>query len=69
MHSNTKKCTKNKFGIQSGGSGAFVAKNSVVTSWHELLHLLHYFSPFCTEYTATTKHSQIHPSTMKCSKT
>jgi len=26
MHSNTKKCTKNKFRIQSGGSGAFVCK-------------------------------------------
>ena len=30
-----------------GGSGAFVAKNSNATSWHELLHL---FGPFCTEF-------------------
>ena len=29
---------KHQFGIQRGGSGAFVAKNCDVTSWHELLH-------------------------------
>ena len=38
MHSTTKKCTKNEYRIQSGVSGAFVAKKSVVTSWQELLH-------------------------------
>ena len=31
----TQKC---QFRVQWGGSGAFVAKNSDVTSWHELLH-------------------------------
>ena len=29
---------KQKFSVQWGGSGAFVAKNSDATSWHELLH-------------------------------
>ena len=29
---------KRQFRIQCGGSGAFVAKNSDATSWHELLH-------------------------------
>jgi len=29
---------KHQFRVQLGGSGAFVAKNSDVTSWHELLH-------------------------------
>ena len=32
---NTAKC---QFRVQWGGSGAFVANNSDVTSWHELLH-------------------------------
>ena len=36
---------KHQFGVQWGGSGAFVAKYSDTTSWHELLHQ---FSPFCT---------------------
>ena len=35
--------TKHQFRNKWGGSGAFVAKNSDATSWHELLHL---FSPF-----------------------
>ena len=30
--------TKHEFRVQWGGSGAFVAKNSDTTSWHELLH-------------------------------
>src|SRR6185312_15588610 len=29
---------KRQFSFQWGGSGAFVAKNSDATSWHELLH-------------------------------
>src|SRR6185369_12648216 len=29
---------KRKFWVQCGGSGAFVAKNSDATSWHELVH-------------------------------
>ena len=42
---NDPKCTqtqwntpKHEFRVQWGGSGAFVAKNDNVTSWHELLH-------------------------------
>ena len=41
---NSPKCTqivqnapKRQFGVQWGGSSAFVAKNSDATSWHELL--------------------------------
>ena len=29
---------KRQFRVQSGGSGAFVTKNSDATSWHKLLH-------------------------------
>ena len=29
---------KHEFRVQWGGSGAFVAKNSDATSWHEVLH-------------------------------
>ena len=55
MQPNTTKRTKNEFGAQWGGSGAFVAKNSDATSWHELLHQ---FDPFCTEFRKSTKRSQ-----------
>jgi len=48
---NSPKCTKivqiawkQKFRVQWGGSGAFVAKNSNATSWHELLHQLTRFA-------------------------
>src|SRR6185369_14829064 len=43
---------KHQIRVQWGGSGAFHAKNSDATSWHELLH---YFSPFCTEFRKATK--------------
>ena len=49
-----------QFRIQWVGSGAFVAKNSDVTSWHELLH-----GPFCTEFRKATKRSRMHPNGMK----
>ena len=29
---------KHEFSVQWGGSGAFIAKNSDATTWHELLH-------------------------------
>ena len=61
--------TKQEFRFQWGGSGAFVAKNSDTTSWDELLHYFHQFSPFCTEFHAVIKWSQMHPNTMKRSKT
>src|SRR6185369_4278450 len=38
---------KHQFRVQWGGSGAFVAKNSDATSWHELLHL---FGPYRIEF-------------------
>ena len=57
---------KRQFRIQQGGSGAFVAKNSDATSWHELLHQ---FGPFCLEFRKTNKRSQIHPNSMKRTKT
>src|SRR6185312_5589497 len=49
---------KRQFRVQSGGSGAFVAKNSDATSWHELLHL---FGSFCNEFCKATKQSRMHP--------
>ena len=61
--------TKHNFSVQWGGLGAFIAKNPDVTSWHELLHLLLQFTPFCTEFHAVTKRSQMLPNTMKHTKT
>src|SRR6185503_19454303 len=66
MHQNCTKCTKTFVRVQWGGSGAFVAKNSEATSWHELLHQ---FSPFCTEFRKATKWSRLHPNSMKHTKT
>src|SRR6185295_7803465 len=51
--------------VQWFGSGAFVAKNSDATSWHELLHL---FGLFCTEFHKATKRSRMHPNGTKCTK-
>ena len=69
---NGHKCTqtvrntpKSQFRVQSGRSGAFVAKNSNATSWHELLHL---FGPFCTEFRKATKQSQMHSNSTKRTK-
>ena len=36
---------KRQFWVLLGGSGAFVAKNSDATSWHELLHFAAHFAP------------------------
>src|SRR6185312_7044274 len=55
-----------QFRVQWVGSGAFVAKNSDATSWHELLHL---FGPFCIEFRKATKRSQMHPNSTKRTKT
>ena len=66
---NSPKCTqtvenrpKHEFWVQWGGLGAFIAKNSDTTSWHELLH---HFGQFCTEFCTATKRSQMHPKSMK----
>ena len=57
---------KRQFRVQWGGSGAFVAKNSDATSWHELLHK---FVLFCTKFRKATKRSRMHPNSMKRTKT
>ena len=49
---------KHVFRVQSGGSGAFVAKNSDTSSCHELLHL---FKTFCPEFCKATEWSQYAP--------
>ena len=56
---------KHQFRVQRGGSGAFVAKNSDTTSWHELLH---YFVPFCIEFRKATKRSRMQPNSTKRTK-
>src|SRR6185437_2095450 len=61
-----RKAPKCQFGVQWGGSGAFVAKNSDATSWHELLHQ---FDTFCTEFCKPTKRSRMHPNSTKRTKT
>ena len=53
---------KHEFWVQWGGLGAFIAKNSDTTSWHELLH---HFGQFCTEFCTATIRSQMHPKSMK----
>src|SRR6185369_3190184 len=54
------------FRVQWGGSGAFVAKNSDATSWHELLPQ---FGPFCTMFCKATKQFRIQPNSTKHTKT
>src|SRR6185369_10052006 len=63
MVQNTPNC---QFRVQWVGLGAFVAKNSDETSWHELLHQ---FGPFCTEFRKATERSRMHPNGTKCTKT
>ena len=57
--------TKHQFRVRWGVSGAFVAKYSDVTSWHELLHK---FGPFCNEFCKATKQSRVHPNSTKRTK-
>ena len=66
MHQNILKRYEPEFWLQWGGLGAFIAKNSDTTSWHELLH---HFGPFCTEFCTATKRSQMHPKSTKHTKT
>src|SRR6185312_6973411 len=56
---------KQQFRVQWGGTGAFVAKNSDATLWHELLH---YIGPFCIEFRQATKRSRVHPNSTKRTK-
>ena len=60
-----RKAPKRQFGFQWGGSGAFVAKKSDATSWHELLHKLGTFS---TEFRKATKRYRMHPNSTKRTK-
>ena len=60
---------KHEFRVQWDGSGVLVAKYYNMTSWYELLHSLHQFSMFCNKFHAVTKWSQMHPNTMKGTKT
>ena len=53
--------TDPNFMVQWGGLDALVGKNPDVTSWRELLHSLHQFTPICTEFHAVTKRSQMGP--------
>ena len=69
MHQTQRSATKHEFGVQWGELGAFFAKTSDATLWHEHLHYLHQFSPFCTEFTVVKKYSQMHQNTMKQNKT
>ena len=73
---NDTKCTqtlrntpKHDFRVLWGGSGAFVAKNYNITSWHELLYLLHQLSMFCNKFHAVTKWSQMYPNATKRNET
>jgi hypothetical protein len=66
MHQNCTKCTKHVFRVQWGGTGAFIAKNSDIASWHELLH---HFGPFCTEFCNSTKWSPMQKNCTKRTKT
>jgi len=45
MHPSTMKPTKNEFIVQWDGPGAFVAKMSHTTSWHELFSLITLVQP------------------------
>jgi hypothetical protein len=46
---------KHQFGVQWGGSGAFVAKRANATSLHRQMHRTHRFSLFFTEVGAVKK--------------
>ena len=70
---NGPQCTKivrnapeHEFRVQWDGSGEFVSKNFDATSYHELLYQ---FGPFCTEFRKSTKRSQMHQNSTKCTKT
>ena len=57
MHPKLRNAPNHEFRVQWGGSGAFIAKKSDATSWHELFHQ---FGPFWTEFQKSTKRSQMH---------
>jgi len=61
----TTKCSRTWVWIQWGGSSAFFVKNCDATLWHKLVHFLHQFNLFCTEFHVVMKHWQMHPNTTK----
>ena len=69
MHPNTTKYTETLVLGPMGWISAFFAKNYKMTSSHELLHYFLQFTPFCTEFQTVTKRSQMHPNTMKHTRT
>jgi len=58
--------TKRHFRVRWGVSGAFVAKNSDVTSWHELLHNFGRFAPSFVRQPNGTECTQVVRNATKC---
>ena len=59
---NSPKCTQtqrnattHEYWVQWGGSGAFIAKNSEATSWHDLLQYLHHTQPILHRVSCSNK--------------
>ena len=57
---------KHEFWVQWGGSGAFVAKNSDATLWHELLHKFGHFAPSFVRQLKGPECTQIVRNAPKC---
>ena len=66
MHQNSTKRTDTWGKGPMRWIGYVLAKNSVTTSWHKLLH---HFGRFCTEFCTATKRSKMHPNSTKHTKT
>jgi hypothetical protein len=49
---------KHEFCVQWSGSGAFVAKKAIATSFSELVRQWRYLGKFCVDYGAVTKWSE-----------
>ena len=52
-----------------GWIGCIHCEKFQTTSWHKLVHKLHLFKLFCTEFRVVTKHCKMHPNTMRRTKT
>ena len=55
--------------VPTGWTGAFFAKNSDATLRHKVVHQLHQFNPFCTEFHVVTKYCQMHLNTTRRTQT
>jgi hypothetical protein len=69
MHLNTMKRAKTWVLGPMGSIGCTHCEKFDATSWPKILHELHKFRPFCTEFQGVTKWPQMHPNTTKCNKT